>query len=67
MPRKANCEVGKFELFLSRYNTPMLSILPIADLGWLDSALVNYLAEVLPRCRLFVAPVCSHFGQRSDS
>lgn len=38
----------------------MINILWLVPLGWMLGAVVNYLADVLPRTRRFSAPVCSH-------
>ncbi len=41
----------------------MLSTIGILFIGWLGAALVNYLADVLPLARRFIAPCCLHCSE----
>lgn len=41
----------------------MLSLLWITAIGWVSGAVVNYLADVLPRKRRLTKPVCRHCGE----
>ena len=48
------------------YNTAMLSLLWVTVLGWISAAVVNYLADVLPRTRAFSQPICVNCGTRKS-
>jgi len=48
------------------YNTGMLSLLWVSVLGWISAAVVNYLADVLPRTRTFSQPACENCGEQKS-
>ncbi|MGM0373095.1 MAG: prepilin peptidase [Chloroflexota bacterium] len=44
----------------------MLPLLWVTILGWSSGAIVNYLADVLPRTRTFSSPVCGRCGSEKS-